>query len=793
MRLFLSILISLLHLSLLAQTSAAGTGTIKGKVLDDNKAPISYASVSVLNEGGELLLGAISDDKGKFELTDVPQGSFVVDIQFLGYASWQQSVQIDAARDNINLGTITLTADQQVLDEVVVTAEKSQYSLRLDRKVFEVGKDVQVEGSNALDILDQVPQVTVDPTGAVTLRGNGNVQILINGRRSGLTLNNAIEQIAGENIERIEVVTNPSAAFDANGSAGIINIILKKNQALGFKGQVSATVGTPANHMLLPGFTYRSNKINLFGNYRWRYSDYNGRYTSDQIDRNTDINVLSKREREDRHDDGQSFYIGGDYFINDKNTFTLAFFRADTKDTDYTALDYTLRDEQDIATPLLREANTLEKRDYNQLEANFTRTYDREGQRLSIDLQYDFWNSRKTWDLATEANDLGLFAEEQLRTLNESGSRDFVLQVDYRQPLGEKTKLNFGGKVENRIVTTNYIAEFEGENGWATFRNIDNDVDYGEMIAAGYVQYEQQIGKLEYQVGLRTEFTEIDIDDVENTFGEIKDYLNLFPSAFLSYPLGEASTIQASYSRRINRPNLWNLYPFFELRDINIFSAGNPNLNPSFTNGFEVTSSHSFDKFSINPGIYHRRTQDPFQYFLQRDDEGIFVNTPVNVDQENETGVEVSLKYQPARFLRLTGDANYFQFKTTGEFDGQNLDAEGTTWRFRTMANIRLPKDLGIQVRYRYRAPRKEAQVEYFSSSDLTVGISKSFFDDKLSISLRGMNLLNSQVRESRAVTDDFVLLRSGRRIRERFSATFVYKINQTERDRMRYAKRGNR
>ena len=792
--LFITLLLCICSNHLLAQTSSEEDhGTIKGKVTDELQRPVAYATISISDLEGELLSGGISDEKGKFSLDHLPLGTLAVEIQFLGYQTFRQTIELSNTQRTINLNELQLQPDRTQLEEVVVTAERSQYSLQMDRKVFHVGKDVLAQGSNALDILNEVPQVAVDPNGSITLRGNSQVQVLINGRRTGLTMNNALDQIDGENIDRIEVITNPSASFDANGSAGIINIVLKKNQEYGFKGQISATTGSPANHMLRPSLLYKSERLNFFANYRWRYSDYNGLYTTDQRNLgNTEITRLTKSEVEDRHDDGRSFYAGGDYYWNDRNSVTLAFFRADTKDTDFTALNYDLEGGQNTSA-LLRNGNSVERRDYNQLEANYTRSYEERGRKWTIDFQYDFWNSNKDWQLNTFGEALPDNVPANIRTNNQSGSKDYVLQTDYALPVGENGKVQFGGKMENRIVTNDYIAESLVDDQWLTFMNIDNDVDYREAISGAYVEYENKWGKLDYKAGIRAEYTGIEISDVENAFTQNKYYLNWFPSAFLSYPLSESSSVQASYSRRINRPFLWDLYPFFEIRDINVLEIGNPDLDPTYTNGYELTYALRTEKFTFNPGVYHRSSIQPLQTFLQQETEELFVLQPVNIDELKETGIEFNASYRPTRALRFTADFNYYQFEDIGTFAGQDLSAEGTTWRIRTSAQLRLPEELRLQAYYMYTAPRNEAQLNYLSYSDLTIAVSKTLVEDRLDISARAFNILDSRIQQTVATTNTYVLEQSSRRYGARYWVTLVYKFNQTERDRMRSAQRGNR
>ncbi|MFT5765616.1 MAG: outer membrane receptor protein involved in Fe transport, partial [Saprospiraceae bacterium] len=634
--LFLTILILFSQLIQAQSTaSAQNTGIIRGKIIAANKEAISYASISIFNNENELVQGSISEDNGAFEFNGLPFGELTIDIQYLGFITFKQSVTLDKKSKKINLGEITMKEDHQQLEEVTVTAEKSQYNLRLDKKVFNVGQDILSRGGSANDVLDQVPLVSVDPSGTVTLRGSSQVQILINGKRSGLTMNNALDQIPSDNIDRVEVITNPSAAYDASGSAGIINIILKKNKHLGLNGQLRASVGSPANHILLPSLNYKGKKLNLFSNFRWRYSDYNGTYTTKQRTTQNGISTfLDQHEDEDRHDDGRSGYIGGDYNFNDQNSITLAYFRSETKDTDLTFLTYNLKDDAQGESNILREGNSVENRDYNQLESNFTRTFKEKGRKFTIDLQYDFWNSNKAWDLLTsgdvDPSDFGT----ALRTNSKAGNKDFVVKSDYAHPLKNESKIEFGVKLETRIVYNDYNAEILKDDNWTNYNQIDNNIDYSEKIGAAYLQYQNKFKKLEYMFGLRSEYTLLDIKDDKNTFSKDSDYLNLFPSMHLSYSLSENNKVQWSYSRRINRPSLWSLFPFSEIKDFNLQEIGNPNLQPSFSNSLEISFLSVHDKLTINPAIYYRQTDKPISNFLSQDNQETFIIQPINIDKK---------------------------------------------------------------------------------------------------------------------------------------------------------------
>lgn len=773
---------------------ASNKGLIKGQLQDEQGTAVAYATISLFTMQQELLFGAISDDHGIFTLDEVPLDSVQLEVRFLGFQPFQQVLLLHKKQKKIDLGVIRLQADAQQLEEVTVRAEASEYQLRLDKKVFMVGKDILSQGGSAIDVLDQVPLVSVEPGGGVSLRGNSQVQILINGKRSGLTMNNALDQIDSDNIERIEVITNPSASFDASGSAGIINIILKKNKKEGLSGQVRTVLGAPANHMVLPGINYKNQKISLFTNLRWRYSDYNGRYLTRQsglVDGRNQL--LDQKEIEDRHDDGRSGYFGADFYFNPKNTVTLAFFRAETKDTDVTFLEYDFFEDGKATGMLRTDGNSVENRNYNQLEANYTRTFDKEGKKWTFDFQYDFWNSIKNWDLRSSGTLLPEGIGSQLRTVNTMGSRDYVWMTDLVQPLTKSSKLNMGAKFENRVVINDYVAEVFDADEWSIYQGISNEVKYTERIGAAYVQYQGALKKWEYSVGLRSEYTNIDIVDAERTFTEQKEYLNFFPSLSLSFPFSENMSIQGSYSRRINRPSLWNLYPFFEITDFNLQEVGNPNLNPSFSDVFELSLLKVSDKWTLSPAAYYRTTLDPFQRFLQTNEQGTFIIQPINLTQRETVGAEVSMRYEPHKAVRLNTEVHYFYFNESGEYLGQALNAKGTSWTWRISSNVNLPKGIKWQTQFNYWGAEQRVQTKQLANYVLNFGLSKNFLDDRLNIGFRGYNVLGSRASLTISEYENYTIERDNRRVRARYSVSFLYKINQRKGQRMRQQRRQNR
>lgn len=294
-------------------------------------------------------------------------------------------------------------------------------------------------------------------------------------------------------------------------------------------------------------------------------------------------------------------------------------------------------------------------------------------------------------------------------------------------------------------------------------------------------------------IGLRSEYTMLDIKDDENNFTDKNDYLNFFPSTHLSYPLAENNTLQWSYSRRINRPSLWNLYPFSEITDFNLQQIGNPNLQPSFSHALEVAYLGVFEKVTINPAIYYRQTDDPFSNFLYQNNKETFIVQPINIDQRESVGLEVSIRYRPVKAISLSTEFNYFHFDEKGTHEAVNLDASGSSWFARANANFNLPKGIRLQTRFDYYAAEKRAQIKQLANHQLTLGLSKNFLNDKLNINLSVYNVLDSRKYHTISESENYRIENNSQRYGTRWNLTALYKFNQTDRDRMREAKRGNR
>ncbi|MFH6990170.1 TonB-dependent receptor domain-containing protein [Flavobacterium collinsii] len=756
--------------------------TLKGKVVD-SKTKQSLPYVTVILQSANQDKRTVSSDKNGMYVFKIPPGNYQLRIEFMSYKP--SVVNTFSLQKDLVLKDVLLEEEINQLNEVNVVAEKSAVELKLDKKVFNVGKDILSKGGSANDILNNVPSVNVDIAGVVSLRGNNGVTVLINGKPSMLTANNGLSQISAANIEKVEVITNPSAAYEAQGSAGIINIVLKKNSMQGFNGSLQVGVGNPANHNLNANVSYKTEKVNLFSNIGYRYIDV---YASNrQFQQNTNNNVVTTLHQYDdnkRNNSIYNIYIGGDYYINAKNTLTGSYYHDRNKNNYKTAYTYRYSNAAQTTDSIInRFENYKEPKNYNALELNYVKTFDKKDKKWTTSLQYDFWNDdenqyidqQKTLPYEPEVSNL--------YTRDIESSNDIFIKSDFVNPIGENSKIEMGIRSDLRALRSDYYTILDE----VLQDQFTNKLKYDENLYSAYFQFGSKIKKFNYLVGLRTELSDIKIADTKNTFSNTKNYINLFPTLHLVYNLTEKTDLQLSYSKRINRPRFWQLNPFSGLSDLRNLTVGNPDLNPMFTNSFELTLLAKPGKFSINPSVYYQHTTNFFEYILQRTAENYFVTTPVNLDTEDRYGVEVSSTYSPANWLRLSLDFNYYKFKQQGTYETVVYDVEDQTWLSNFRSIVKFPKIISGEFSFKYRGKNQGVQSLTEAQYTANIGLNRDFFNDKMSVTLNVNNLFNSQITKQ-VVSAPLYYLESEFRAQGRYvRLTVIYRFNRkkNEADRL--------
>lgn len=768
----------LLFLSFTVYSQTQKTITVSGKAIEKKTAiALEFVTITFTNlSNDKLTTGTTTDSSGNFSLKIIP-GRYTIKAEFIGSES-STIENIDLQNDQV-LPTFLLEEISTQLETVEIQTEKTTIEHKLDKKVFNVGNDLVSKGGNANDILNNVPSVNVNPNGVVSLRGNTGVRILINGKPSVLTANNGLEQIPAENIEKVEVITNPSSKYDSEGTAGIINIVLKKNKSKGFGSSVQVTTGIPDNHALGYNVNYKNKKINIFSDLRYRYINFLGNESTSRTiyDGNIVDSYLNGTVERDRTNRTFTAYFGGDYYFNDKNMVTLSYFyrnNTSRSDVDYT-FNY-LDENRNTERTVKAFEGYKEPQIANQIELNYIKTFDKEGQKFTINLQYDFWNDDENESVTEQEVFPTSSPFRALKSKNIESSKDFLFQSDYSIPINEKSKIELGIKGEIRKINSDYQAY---DNN-VSIDSLNNVLHYDERIIGAYIQYGSSIKKLNYLLGLRMEDSNTGSNDKINQFNIDKKYTDFFPTAHFTYEINDIFNVQLSYSRRISRPGFWQLNPFGGIADRRNIRIGNPDLDPVYTNSYELGTLIKWRKFTINPSLYHQFSKNVFQDIRVTNSDGFLVEQSINSGTESRIGAEISVSYSPLKWLTLNGEMNYYSFEQKGIFnvsDKNFLSKQSTrikfsTWNFQTNLN--------------YLGATRNGQDNSKSQYWVDFGMGKDIWKERATVTLKVDNIFDSRISKGFVKGDDYTLDYNFRSPGPRVYATFTYRLNRKKSDRDR-------
>ena len=829
----LSFYTTLLILFSLTYSFAQKSIKIEGTVIEeDTNIPLEYATV-VIKTGNDIVTGSITDTKGKFKI-EVPAGTYVISVEYISYKT--KTFPTQTLSKNTNLGTISLALDVDTLDEVMVVAERTTVEIKLDKKVYNIGKDLTTAGGTVSDALNNVPSVTVDVEGAISLRGNENVRILINGKPSamaGFGDSNILSQLPAEAIERVEVITSPSARYDAEGTAGILNIILRQKETLGFNGSFTLTGGNPDNLGLSTALNYRREKYNLFSNFGWRYSDApRTTFTDvdyfDTLDEDGELDIPEfRRIREDQNVDRLSrnynANLGMEYFLNESSSITGSFFYNFGNDSDVSLNNSERFNNNVIVEETLRRERETEKDNSFQIALNYVKKFGEDSDhKLTADFQYE----KKKEDGLTYLNEDYLFTDQAIpepfqieQEFTNEDKNEYLLQADYVLPLGKDSRFEAGyrGSFENSV--TDYQLDQEDTDTGILEVNeaISNIFDYTENVNALYTQYGSKLGKFSFLFGLRLENTQLkgEIDsrlteqELNEEFGFPIDtdfdrnYLGLFPTVNFIYNLNSADTgneesITLGYNRRINRPRGWYINPFPSRSSRTNIFQGNPNLAPAYSSTFDLGYLKRWDKFTLTSSIYYQHETDSFERVQentgQQTTDGIDIirTIPINLATNKRTGAELGVMYSPEKWLRLNSSFNFYQFETEGEFNDVDYGAKNTSWFARFSSKVTLPLAIDWQTSAFYRGARQEAQSDTEGIFSLDLAFSKEILNKKATISVNVRDLLNSRKYKSVTTTDFYSRYSEFQWRQRQVNVSFIYRFNQMLNNKDRSGQRGN-
>lgn len=792
---FLSILF-LVEPGIKAMSEAAG-GVITGIVNDsESDDPLEFATVAVYDADSSLISGLITEEDGSFDIR-VPDGHYYLVVQFLSYEDKSISdLYVSPGNRKIDLGEIILQQDARQINEVTITGEKSSMVIHLDKKTFNVGKDLGNAGKSAAEILDNIPSVEVDLDGNVNLRGNQNVQILVNGKPSGLVSNDnpaSLRSMQGSMIDRVEVVTNPSARYQAEGMSGIINIVLKKDQKKGVNGSFEGSAGYPHSYRAGANVNFRRENLNYFLNYGSSFRERPGEGRAFQQFMFPDTSYRTEVERNRlRSGWSHNFRGGADWFINPRNTLTAAAFVGLSNDRSSTDLFY--RDfgqNGELHEVTWRQDNEKENERNMEFSLDYTLVFAEEGRKLNVFSQYieegelEKSDIRELMDVISgEALDDDPILQQ---AVNEGREKEFLIQADYIHPFGEKGNFESGYRSDLRFISNPYTVEEQDDMGdWVSLPNFTNSFQYRENIHAVYTQAGNHFNRWNVQLGLRAELSDVRTYLVQT--GERNDrlYFNFFPTIHTGYQFNQLHSAQVSYSRRINRPHFYYLNPFSSFTDPRNIRMGNPDLEPEFTDSYEAGYLMNNGKTSLYTGGYWRHTTGVIERISEVDAEGVTYILPANLSVQNSYGVEANLSVDPVNWWTMSGDVNAFRAITSGEYKGENLESDDYSWNGRLNSMMRFRNNFDIQTTYYYRAPQRTTQGERLSYSMMNLGISKDVLEGNGTLTLNFNDIFNT--RAYRYVIDRPNLYSENeyRRSSRSVSLAFIYRLNQDK-------KRGDR
>lgn len=727
------------------------TGTVIDKILQE---PLPYVSIVIHDLNGEIITGGITDENGSFMIEGITEGKSNLTIQYIGYKAYKTEIEISKKSRKLDLGRIELEEDIESLDEVVIRAETSTIQQKTDRKVIIVGKDLVTAGPTASELMNNLPTVNVNPqTGEISMRGNSNVQVMVDGKLTNVPIAQLLKQIPSSAIKQVELITNPSAKYNPEGMSGIINIVLHKNIKLGMNGTASVglTYEEQAKFNGSIDLNYRNGKFNVYGNY------------ANNIAKNQNYgNIFRPNDNSEQFfnllDDNKSnlFKIGLDFYLNEKNT--ISFFTTqnfyDGKTTGIIDVFYYDNPEFDLNQDFINDGNNISS-SYN---FDYKLDFEKEGHNIELEADYNEYDSEDesifSFTGASEIPNYEDFIDVE--------SERVTVNLDYVNPLTEDSKLELGAEARLYETLNDYHS-----TGFAYNSNGDlvstpaTKFEYSRDIYSAYVTYGRNYEKWSYQAGVRAETVEV-IADTNSVRSFENDYVEFYPSAFVTYTPSEKNNYQVSYSRRVDRPGISQVNPIREWSTPLISSFGNTELVPQFTNSIEVNYTRKLEKGSITGGVFYRAITDEINraVFIDRTDYNKVILTFDNFDNTSAYGFEISASYKPTKWWSFNTSFDLYSQTQTGIIENledtgdipptedniiiEETEVENVAWNFRMFNNFKATEKLTFSAFLFYRGENKGLQFEVEPMYFVNLGARYSLWDGRGTFSVNYNDIFNS-------------------------------------------------
>lgn len=799
-------------LCLCAYTGCA-QGIVKGKILDRQKSePLGFVNIKVTEQGSDKFAGGgITDAGGNFNVTGLKDGKYTLTLTFMGYKDVTRQFEITPAKREVQFKLLYMAEDAKQLNEVTVTGQRATMKLEVDRKSFDVGQLISNAGQSASDVLDNIPSIEVDNDGNVSLRGNSSVEVWINGKASGLTSDNRaqiLQQLPAESIERIEVIDNPSAKFSAEGSAGIINIVLKKDRKAGYYGSVQAGGDTRGGANTSFNVNYNSRLIDSYLNIGYRHRANTGHMESQQTS-----DTYNQTYDSDSKQRGNNFFTraGVTLHATTKDDFSLSGMLMHGGGNSHSYTPY-------IYTAVANGLNNYQLDRLNRSRTGMDMRYGEFNYRHSFNDKHfiDFTADLSSWKM----NGDNWYQDSTVVVGIDDVTYSYQYRPQYINNHRKELKLEYENQVtKNFKIEAGYNGNFSRENtpqeSYMDNTSFDgtnasedklffNRFIYKQDLHAFYTTLSYKFGALSLMGGLRGEYWRVNTESYtweqehdaslrEQPFK--KDYFQLFPSVFMSWQMTETQQLQLNYTRRLRRPWGGQLNSFRDTRDATTVSFGNPYLTPEFSNSFSLNYLKQWNDHSLLVSAYYRPTTDVIQRISYKNQEdGLFYQTSMNVAKSVSTGLEMTVKNKLWRILDLTTSANAYYYRLNGfsyDIDGQTVTGNSDhnfTWNARMTASLMLPYDISIQSTGRYTARQVITQGYRKATYSMDFGARKNFFNKLFTLSVNCRDLLDSRRFETFTSGPNFTRHQINRRGGRRVSMTLTWNFGN-----MKQKKRPNK
>lgn len=788
-------------------------GTVKGKILDRQKSePLGFVNIKVTEQGSDKFAGGgITDAGGNFNVSGLKDGKYTLSLTFMGYKDVTRQFEITPAKREVQFKLLYMAEDAKQLNEVTVTGQRATMKLEVDRKSFDVGQLISNAGQAASDVLDNVPSIEVDNDGNVSLRGNSSVEVWINGKASGLTSDNRaqiLQQLPAESIERIEVIDNPSAKFSAEGSAGIINIVLKKDRKAGYYGSVQAGGDTRGGANTSFNINYNSRLIDTYLNMGYRHRANTGHMESQQTS-----DTYNQTYDSDSKQRGNNFFTraGVTLHATTKDDFSLSGMLMHGGGNSHSYTPY-------IYTAVANGLNNYQLDRINRSRTGMDMRYGEFNYRHSFNDKHfiDFTADLSSWKM----NGDNWYQDSTVVVGIDDVTYSYQYRPQYINNHRKELKLEYENQVtKNFKIEAGYNGNFSRENtpqeSYMDNTSFDgtnasedklffNRFIYKQDLHAFYTTLSYKFGALSLMGGLRGEYWRVNTESYtweqehdaslrEQPFK--KDYFQLFPSVFMSWQMTETQQLQLNYTRRLRRPWGGQLNSFRDTRDATTVSFGNPYLTPEFSNSFSLNYLKQWNDHSLLVSAYYRPTTDVIQRISYKNQEdGLFYQTSMNVAKSVSTGLEMTVKNKLWRILDLTTSANAYYYRLNGfsyDIDGQTVTGNSDhnfTWNARMTASLMLPYDISIQSTGRYTARQVITQGYRKANYSIDFGARKNFFNKLFTLSVNCRDLLDSRRFETFTSGPNFTRHQINRRGGRRVSMTLTWNFGN-----MKQKKRPNK